>query len=253
MTTRIATLGTCVSSDWYHFQNPSQRIDARILPFQPSSLISLTAKPIDTPIDGGDLKQQEIDRLRADFDKSFLATLVDFRPDLLIVEVLGDARRGLVPVNDSWATRNFRVEKSPMHDRFSTTKPFTAINRPEEYFKLFRDASRAFRKYVDDRLRNCQIVLHHARWAEYYVDEDNELRSYKPKTQNEYFVANLRLEILEKIFSEEVACSHIKIDDVPIFADNRHIWGPGAEHYIKPYYVSFIQQLRGIINNRSSG
>lgn len=248
MSTRIAILGTCTSEDWYHFQGLHDRLDVKILRFQPSSVISLMAEPVNMAIEGGsELQDKEVARLRTDFDKSFLSALANFKPDVLIVEALSDSRRGVIPVGTSWVTRTYRVEKSPMEERLGFPKPFNAINQPDAYCALYREAARRFSTYLADTLPDCRVVLHKARWSEYFVDENNELKSYRPKLQREYFVANLRLDVLERIFCEEVRCDTIDIDDFPVFADALHVWGPSSDHYIKVYYKTFTDRLRRLL------
>jgi hypothetical protein len=246
MTPKLAILGTCVSADWVHFQHPSRQLDVRVLPYQPSSVISMMADPIDIAIDSGDLKERDTVRLKVDFDKSFLRSLIESKPNFLIVEVLADSRRGVIPIGNSWVSRTSRLERSPMRDRISSQR-FTAVNNPEAYYSLFRQSAAKLFHFLQEHLPGCQIILNHARWAEYYVDDDGELQSYKAKLQNEYFVSNLRLQDLERIFGEEVPCKHLVVDDVPTFADSRHIWGVGPEHYIKAHYASFIEELRTLL------
>lgn len=248
MTKKLAILGTCVSADWYHFQHPSRRLDVKVLPYQPSSIISMMADPVDIAIDEGDLKERDVVRLKVDFDKSFLGTLVQQQPDYLIVEVLADSRRGVIPVGSSWVTRTSRLERSPTGARVSVER-FTAVRQPQAYYPLFRQSARKLNDFLQSSLGGCQVILNQARWAEYFVDDDGELQSYKPKVQNDYFVSNLRLQELEEIFAEEVPCHRLQVDDIPAFADNRHIWGVGPEHYIKAYYTSFIEQLRDILEH----
>lgn len=249
MKTKIAILGTCSSEDWYHFQGARDRLDAEILRFQPSSIISLMAEPVDMAVEGGtELKEKEVERLKVDFNKSFLSTLVAFKPDILICETLSDSRRGVIPVGNSWVTRTYRVEKSPMEERLGFPKHFNAITDPAAYLDLFRASTKMLDSFLKRSLPNCSIALHKARWSEYYVDENDELKSYKPKQQNQYFVANLRLNALDKIFAQEIMCDEIEIDDIPIFADARHVWGPSSDHYIKIYYKLFTERLRKLIS-----
>lgn len=253
MSKKLAILGTCVSADWYHFQHPNRRLDLKVLPYQPSSVISMMADPVDALIDTGDLKERDAIRLKVDFDKTFLTGLLDQKPDYLMVEVLADSRRGVIPVGSSWITRTSRLERSPTGERVSSER-FNAVRQPQAYYPLFRQAAQKLNDYLQANLRGCKVILNQARWAEYYVDEEGELQSYKPKIQNDYFVSNLRLRELEDIFAAEVPCHRLQVDEVPAFADSRHIWGVGPEHYIKAYYSAFIERLRDILeDDRAAG
>ena len=87
---KIAILGTCASEDWYHYQDPRRRLDVGLVPrYQQSALISLNCKPVSLPSELGP-KVSEVDaaKLRVDFDKSFLPTLKEVKPDFLIVDLL---------------------------------------------------------------------------------------------------------------------------------------------------------------------
>lgn len=243
----VAVLGTCVSADWIHFQSARQRLDVTLFRYQPSSIISAMAAPVNVAIDGGDLNEVETSRLKTDFDKSFLSTLVDFAPDVLIVEVLGDSRRGVIPVGDSFVTRNFRVEGSPNGSSLASGNYFTPMEAPDAYYEIFRQAAKRLKVFLDEKLPRCKVILNRARWSEYFVDEHDHLRSYPPNLQNEYWIANRRLETLEKIALEELQCASISIDEIPIFADDRHIFGPASEHYIKSFYTLFVDKLRAIV------
>lgn len=205
-------------------------------------------KPIDRPVDPGSLlNNQEALGLRRDFDKSFLAELADVQPDVLIVELLYDSRRGVIAIDGSWVTNSYIFRRSALPEELKSLPQLSCNTEPELYFELFREAARRFALFVREKLPACKMILHQARWSEYFVDEDGNLRSYPPYEQLTNFRSNLRLMSLERIFCEEVPCETIRVDDIPIFADSRHIWGAAPDHYIKPYYASFVEQMRKLI------
>jgi len=72
-----------------------------------------------------------------------------------------------------------------------------------------------------------------------YCFDVPRLRSYMRQVQD--------LGLLEKVFIEEVPCQRILIDDVPIFADDRHIWGASPDHFARVFYTSFAKKLGAII------
>lgn len=249
MTTTIAILGSCVSEDWLHHQPPQQRLDVRLSPrYQPSTLISIMAEPIDMEVTpGARIKEQEATGLKADFDKSFLAKLVDARPDILIVELLFDSRRGVIALGNSWISSTYILRRSAMPEDVKSMKDMSPIGEPERYYRHFQDAARKLNAFLREQLPDCRVILHQARWSEFFVDEDGVLNSYPALEQQHYFRANLRLLSLDRIFREEVDCLTICVDDIPVFADSRHIWGPAPDHYIKAYYHEFARQLGRLI------
>ena len=249
VTIKICIIGSCVSEDWYFHQHAARELDVDLTPrYQPSALVSLMAEPISMAIDAGPgLNEHEATGLKADFDKSFLSRLVEEKPDFLIVELLYDSRRGVIALNDSWITSGYILRRSGAPEEVKRLKDLSPIYNPDQYYRLFRDAAARFNLFMRKHLPRCQVVLHQARWAEFFVDDGGVLRSYPPNEQRTYFRANLRLMTLERIFLEEVSCNRLSVDDIPIFADSRHIWGPAADHYVKAYYHCFADQHRVLI------
>lgn len=258
MTKKIAILGSCVSEDWYHYQDAHARLDAVVpMRYQLSSLISIMAEPVHMEVEIGDtLKRLEKVSLQIDFDKSFLRRLIEMNPDVLIVELLADSRDGsyggVIALDGSWISSTYILTRTPMHEEFSVARHLDILNDPDEYKTLFRKAAKRLQDFLTRELPDCKVVLNQARWAEYFIDEHGTVQSYSPWEQNAYFQYNLRLDALEKIFTEEVSCDLLRVDEVPIFADVQHIWGRSADHYIRYFYTSFIEKLRGLMNRSSS-
>ena len=253
-TKTIAILGSCVSEDWYHFQDVRHRLDVVVpMRYQVSSLISIMAEPVDMTIEMGDrLKEIEKTSLQVDFDKSFLASMVKLKPDVLIVELLPDCREGhyggVIAVDGSWISSTYILKRTPMAAKFSVARHLDVQNDPDEYFALFRQSARKLQQFLTRELPNCQVILNQARLAEYFIDEEGAVQSYSPWEQSMYFRANLRLDPLEKIFAEEVRCDLLRIDDVPIFADVRHIPGRSVDHYVKYFYTRFAEKMALLMN-----
>lgn len=251
MTTKIAILGSCVSEDWYHFQDVRHRLDVQLIPkYQPSSLISITSKPVHVSIEPSPLlKPEEIVALRIDLDKSFLPRLAETRPDILIVELLAESRRslGVISTGDSWITNNYILQRCDLPPEIKNGRYLNVMDEPDEYLVHFRAAARTLDEFMRRELPDCRIVLNQARWAEYFLDEEGELRSYPPLKQMSSMRANSRLDTLDAVFMEEVSCDRMVIDDVPIFADERHIWGASPDHFARVYYTSFAKKLGAVI------
>lgn len=249
MTTKIAILGSCVSEGWFHYQRVNQRMDVELTPrYQPSTLVSMAARPVDmAPILGDSLTAQDELALKMDFDKSFLDVMREAQPDFLIVELLRDSRNGATALGGSWVTPNYILKRSGMSRQMANARNVNPVAAPEEYFGLFRHAAQLLGAFFRERIPHCRIILNAARWAEYVIDEDGHLRSYAPWDQNSYFVCNLRLAELEHIFVEEVPCEVIRVDDVPIFADIQHIWGPAPDHFVRYYDTAFGKKLRALV------
>ncbi len=250
MTKKIAILGSCVSEGWFHHQRVNHRLDAELVPrYQPSTIASMAARPLDMAADAGQaLNPQDALALKMDFDKSFLDVVASAQPDILIVELLRDSRNGAMSFGGSWITPNYILKRSAMAPQTAGATTLTPVVEPDAYFELFSQSSRTLNAFFRERIPHCRIVLNKVRWAEYFIDEDGTLQSYRPWDQNSYFVSNLRLDTLEKLFAEEVTCESIKIDEVPIFADLQHIWGPAPDHFVRYYDVAFGEKLRALMS-----
>lgn len=249
MSRKIAILGSCVSEGWFHHQRVDRRMDVELMPrYQPSTLVSMAAKPVDiAPIFGESLTAQDELAMKMDFDKSFLDVVSETQPDFLIVELLRDSRNGAKAVGDSWITPNYILKRSAMAQQLESARTVDPVTQPAIYFELFRHSVQVLNAFFRERIPRCRIILNAVRWAEYFVDEDGRLQAYAPWDQNGYFRSNLRLETLEKIFTEEVSCEMIRIDEVPIFADIQHIWGPAPDHFVRYYDTAFGERLRALI------
>lgn len=249
MARTIAILGTCASDDWFHYQDARHRLDVRLAPpYQQSSLISLAARPVPVPEDlGGQLGKSEAANLRIDLDKSFLARLADAKPDYLIVDLLIDARRGVIAMDGSWVTNSYIINRSQLAAGLEAVRRLNALEDLEAYLVPFTESLRRFAVFLNTELPRCRVILHKARWAEYFVDKDDAVHPFEPKLQMSCFAANIRMPRLEAAFEREIPCDVISIDAASIVADARHIWGLAPVHYRKDYYRSFTEQLRRII------
>lgn len=249
MARKIAILGSCVSEGWFHHQRANRRLDAELTPrYQPSTLVSMAAKPVDmVPNFGENLTAQDELAMKMDFDKSFLDVVSEAQPDFLIVELLRDSRNGAKAIGDSWITPNYILKRSAMAQQLESARTVNPVTEPDTYFALFSHAVQVLGRFFRERIPRCRIILNAARWAEYYVDEEGRLQAYAPWDQNSYYRSNLRLDTLEKIFTEEVSCDKITVDEVPIFADIQHIWGPAPDHFVRYYDTAFGEKLRALV------
>lgn len=246
---KIAILGTCASEDWYHHQNARRRLDVKLAPpYQQSALLSLNAKPVSLPQDlGMALSEGEIAKLRADFGKTFLSTLCEVRPDYLIVDLLLDSRRGVFGIDGSLVTNSYIIQRSSLRDSPEFRASFNPVEEPIRYLEEFTNSVRFLGAFLKTRLPDCRVILHKARWAEYFLDKNGDLHPFKPPVQLNHFVANMRIRKLEEVFETEIACDSIQVQNTPVIADAQHIWGFLPVHYQKDYYKEFNERLRPLI------
>lgn len=244
-----AVLGTCASEDWYHFQDPRNRLPVQQVAIsQQTALITLNTKPVPIPADfGPDVSPEAKLKLGRDFDKSYLASLVPLKPDLLIVDLLLDSRRGVYEFEGGLVTNSYLLRKSSFKAVCAAKKTLNPVSDESRYMQAFVRALEFLSTFLKDNLPSCQVILNAARWAEYYLDEDGYIQPYASRRQVGYFVGNIRIRALEAEFRRAIPCQVISIKEVPIMADAQHIWGPNPLHYHKAYYSAFLEELRSLI------
>lgn len=172
MTLKLAVLGTCASEDWIRYQNQREAIDAKTAPDRlHSSLIGEVVDPVECPEDLGDLPEWKKKLIRRDFARGFLVEMAEIRPDVLLVDLLSDARDGVINYRDSWITKSLIFEESAASKLAKGCECLNPHQTPRRYLTMFREAMLAFKRGLDQTLPSCRIILHKARFAEGYLDQ----------------------------------------------------------------------------------
>jgi hypothetical protein len=248
MTAKLAILGTCASEDWIRYQNQREAIDVRITPARlHTSLISMTAEPVECPDDLGDIPDWKKDLVRRDFSKTFLVDLAGAKPDFLLVDLLSDARDGVINYRGSWITRSFFFAESKASKLAHGSELLYAHRAPRRYLHLFRNSVLELSRHLDTHLRGCRVILHKARFAESFLDDDGTVQGYSERKLQMHRTVNWNAEMLEGVFEREIGCEAIAVNDPPVLADSGHIWGLGGLHYERAYYLRFASALRAIV------
>lgn len=247
----FAVLGTCTSEDWYHHQSPRSRLPLKQLALcQQSALVTLNARPVPIPDTlGTGVSGEEALKLRMDFDRSFLPGLVPLKPDVLIVDLLLDSLRGVMDLEEGWVTNSYLLRKSGMGEACGGKKTINPVTEQARYLDLFTASVDFLAAFLREKLPGCRVILHKARWAEYYLDKDGFIRPFDPGNQVSYFMGNQRIRGLEAAFRKAIPCEVLAVEEMPVLADVQHIWGLSALHYHKEYYRHFQERLRLLLRD----
>lgn len=250
--TTIAIFGSCVTLDSFRTHYNNYRKDfVKKYAQQRSTIISLMHPKI--PYDNEDLEYVKIsedtdggiDCLKKDFDKKLLDELDG--ADYLIINLLHDARLGVLQFGNSYITNNYtHLSKSDFykknHDKF---QEINMKNNEKIYFNLFKESCDKFFKYLDDNYPDVKIVLQKVELTDYFVSKDGKhiLRKDFRESKNEL---NPIIKKLENYVENNFDVSIISFPE-GVFADENHIWGLHNTHFTKSYYNHVFNEMKIIV------
>src|SRR5512140_3149290 len=164
---RFAIVGSCITRDLWRFRGGSV---ADLMYVSRTSLPSLSAAPVGgfrpAAKPPGGLKPQPHRALVADLRKTALAELVAFRPTHLIFDFI-DERFDLLSVGATLVTHSWELARSGYLKQppFRGARPIPRLSAACD--RLWLDAAAEMAAFVRATpLRDAQLILHSARWAE---------------------------------------------------------------------------------------
>ncbi|SCB71232.1 DUF6270 domain-containing protein [Bacillus mycoides] len=245
----VAVLGSCVTRDNFNskFNYDYKRYYECILLQNQTSIISLLEKPTTFPVNKvTELNQWDSNDMRTDFEKSFLNKLEEQQPDYLIVDFFGDAFFGCMKFADTYVTNNYwKLGKTQFFKELKNPQYLNIIRNTEEYLVLWKKAVQKLFEILKEKVPNCKIVVHKARFVDSYYDENNQLKRMNPSIDVE--LINKYWSILDQYVLEQFDVQYIDLNHKKYTAYEGHPWGLFGVHYDPKYYNDFLNHLHEIV------
>lgn len=238
--TRVAMLGSCVSSDIFRFV-PS--IGELALYRGRSSLISLMSAPLELQDDDLDWPSNFARHMiKGDFGKGLFEELEKAHCETLVVDFV-EERWDVLRSGDSFVTcsgdlMNSNPQRLSRYafERLSRLSPLVS--------ELWRDACDRFVARLQERVPGIQVVLHSVFGVDKYR-EGLEVRPLAP------FADGVPLQKLNPILAEYDGYLRSKLPSAidlklprTYVADRDHRWGLGPFHFEEKYYLDAAKMLR---------
>jgi hypothetical protein len=249
---RIAIIGSCVTRDvWHLLKIPTGNLRT----ISRTSLASITA-PVPAnfvlPPDMGALDPDGFLArcVRADVSKTALVELEAFRPEVLIFDFI-DERFDLLRIGDSIVCDSFEFRRSGLRGRepFIDGRLVRRLSSEAETAWLAGLAQLRAR-IAAGPLAAARVVLHHALWAEEYLEGSGrkrfpDLARFHPVPRVPEPVVKHN-EMLARYHAAFLAAFPHALSIAPggthRVGDAAHPWGLSPHHYGPGYYAEFRDQ-----------
>lgn len=249
---RIAIIGSCITRDLWPILGETPQ---NLLYVSRTSLATLFAPApagvttADEPPNG--LRPQPHAALVADLRKTALAALVAHRPTHIVFDFI-DERFDLLSVGGGLVSHTWELDVSGYLDQ----APFKTAHRIgrataacEQLWMQGASEMTAFLQATP--LREAQVILHEAQWAERYLDADGQTQAFAPIVDVlEGRMVDLReqnamLDRYQAAFAELMPRAvRIRAPDELRLADSGHRWSLSPFHYVTDYYRDIWRRLR---------
>ena len=253
MIPRFTTFGSCSSRDIFFSEiNPGYKDYFNIGAYsQTSTLISLMSNPTDFDEESINLTESAtVNRIKSDFDKTFLSTLKQKKFDYLLLDTYYDIISGVLKLsNGNFVTNSFGLSDTDFYKELVDFKilKFQDSNLKsysKEYFKEFKFACNNFFKFMKNESPQTKIILNLSKFTYKYYSKGSiqlkndflniyKLNVYKDKL-DAFILKNFDVDLI--------------YFDTSIIGDENHVWGLHPTHYEPKYYKSATTQLREIIS-----
>ena len=245
----VGIFGSCMTRDVFNRKfNPDYKKYFNIVSFQnQTSVLSLMSTAVSfkeedlSPLEGWDKKSIE-----DELNRSFLQSLKEEKPKILIIDFFADARFKSIAHGESYITVNeWKTTKSTLYKKIiENNEPFI----PSE--EQLKEHMKAFTDFIKRYLPRTKIILNKARGIRSYTDREN-----KEILFNQKFITRLnqRWEMLDSLFIDIANPIQLDVMDPDVKGYINHLWSIGYVHYTPNYYHNFLRTLVSIqFENRLS-
>jgi hypothetical protein len=248
---KVAIIGSCITRDLW----PIRGEVAQLLYVSRTSLPSLFSGPVKgvraaaeppTP-----LGRHQHRAMVADLEKTALAELVAFRPTHLIFDFI-DERFDLLSLGGAIATHSWELEVSGYLSQRAFARARSVPRLTDACHRLWsRGAAETAAVVRATPLKDAQLILHSARWAERCRDERGRLKPMPtveilPGRAERIADHNRLLAAYEAEFTALMPpMAKVEAPDQRL-GDAGHQWGLSPFHYVPAYYEEIWRQLQAL-------
>lgn len=237
---KVVIIGGCATRDIFSHLNAE-----KILYFARTSFISLASQPLSIDEDKIDIKGNfERRMVAADFDKRAINQILEFQPELIIVDFLTE-RFDIVEIGNSRVSLSNYLIQSGLLKSFPEHKILKRDVMHNEWFKACEKLSEFFNSL------DIPVVVHRALWATEYLNNDTgKIVSFNKKEQEIALKNNQQLnDYYSKFLSMLTHGYELSPDESLIYSDFAHKWGRDYFHYSEEYYISMAEKITRLWNN----
>jgi hypothetical protein len=249
---RVAIIGSCVTRDVWNLPVFSDAERAAVFMLARTSFGSLFApayagfKPPEEIPPG--LSRFEIRMVEYDLLKTGLARLANFRPTHLIFDFI-DERFPLARAGGAIATLSPDSQRLAFADRDPGDVALIPRGSPAA-FELWRGGLAGIKRFVEAELPAARLILHDARCATRYVDEQGDIRElgstweFWPGRPESVEAQNELLGRYAAEFRQALPqAAYIRAPAELQLAAAGHRWGLAPFHYVDGYYGFIAAEL----------
>lgn len=244
---KIATLGSCITRDNFNSKiNPYYKHFFEVVMHQNQTTIpSLMSPKTDLFVSKEFINKTPYIQglLNKEFNKEFLTSLIDVKPDYLIMDFDPDVKFGLLKIsNDMYITDNHNFRGIP---QLKDKEKLNINENYNQYFDIWKDSITRFFEFMNSNVPNCKIVLIKGRFEEEFSDGTslNEMRIKKKLPIQDHIEMNKVWGSLDEYITNNYDVEVIDMTDTSYKLNKNHMWGPYYLHYEDRYYNNVLNKL----------
>lgn len=261
----VAVLGSCATRDNFNSRyNPGYRqfYECRLHQNQ-TSLIALMSPPMQVEwAPTGIMTDYDRWNIETEFDRSFLADVVELQPTYLILDFFADVHFGVLRLRDgNYVTNNrWKIRKTDWFENVRAERAFDRLSiflDPAGYQEVWQEHYRRFDAFVREKLPDTTVVVHRRVNVELIRLRDRprpvRLQRHAQIKRVDVAQANRLGRELDDFAIATSGAEQIDLTQVPWMTYEDHPLRPYYGHYEMPYYHRFLAELHQIHLRRTLG